>query len=328
MGIGFLGIDIAKAKFDVALLINDKFKCGEFKNELDGFLTLNEWLKKYELSGLRACMEATGAYSEALATYLHSQEIPVSVVNPAQIKRFAGCKLVRTKTDKADAQLIAEFCMTMKPRTWEPKSSCIRELQQWVRRLEDLQSMRQQDYNRQGTAFLSSIQESIKMSLDFFDQQIEYTKSKIREIILSDEELSEKQKLLETIPGVGDATISQVLGFFGSPEDFQSAKQVGAFLGLNPQQHQSGTSVNKSTRISKVGDSTLRKSLYMPALAAIKYNPVIRDFYNSLVSRGKPKKSAVVACMRKLVHIIYGVLKNEAPFDPIWELKRTVSVAF
>ena len=88
---------------------------------------------------------------------------------------------------------------------------------------------------------------------------------------------------------------------------------------VNPRHYQSGTSVNKSVHISKVGDSTLRKSLYMPALAAIRHNPVIRNFYTGLVNRGKPKKSAVVACMRKLVHIIYGVLKNEMPFDPNWE---------
>jgi len=116
MKIGFLGIDIAKSKFDIALLVNGKFKCKEFPNEPKGFLALSAWLQKKELSDLHVCMEATGAYSEALATYLHGEKILVSVVNPAQIKKFGGCKLSRTKTDKADAMLIAEFCMTMRPK--------------------------------------------------------------------------------------------------------------------------------------------------------------------------------------------------------------------
>lgn len=322
MGIGFLGIDIAKSKFDVAFLINGKFKCKEFKNELDGFLALSEWLKRYDVTEVRACMEATGAYSEALATYLYEQEHLVSVVNPAQIKRFSGCKLVRNKTDKADAQLIAEFCMTMKPKSWEPKPAYVRELQQWIRRLDDLQSMRQQDYNRRGTAFLEPVRESIDSAISFFEQQIEDTKNRINQIIQANEALANKQKLLETIPGIGEATIARTLAFFGYAEEFQSAKQLGAFLGLNPKHYQSGTSVNKNARISKVGDSTLRRALYMPSLAAVKYNPTIKQFYENLVSRGKPKKAAVVASMRKLVHIIYGVLKNETSFDQNWESKK------
>lgn len=117
-----------------------------------------------------------------------------------------------------------------------------------------------------------------------------------------------------------------ILAFFGSPEDFDCAKQVSAFLGLNPKQHQSGTSVNKNTHISKIGDSGLRKTLYMPALVAVRHNPTLKDFYEKLVYRGKPKKAAVVSSMRKLVHIIYGVLKNKTPFDPNWR-SRIVPVS-
>lgn len=321
MEIGYLGIDIAKATFDAALLVAGRYKCKEFGNNLEGFIALSEWLKKYEVSELRCCMEATGAYSEALATYLYGKQLSVSVVNPAQIKRFAGCKLVRNKTDKADGQLIAEYCMTMKPKSWEPKPAYVRELQQWIRRLDDLQSMRQQDYNRRGTAFLQPVRDSIDSAITFFDRQIEDTKNRINQIIQANEALASKQKLLETIPGIGEASIARTLAFLGSPEEFQSAKQLGAFLGLNPRHHCSGSSISKNARISKVGDSTLRKALYMPALAAIRYNPVIKPFYENLVSRGKPKKAAVVASMRKLVHIIYGVLKNETPFDPNWDSK-------
>lgn len=324
MEIGFLGIDIAKAKFDVALLINKKFKNKEFKNEASGFKALSAWLEKHQLSELHVCMEATGTYSDPLATYLYGQGILVSVVNPAQIKKFGGCKLVRTKTDRADAILIAEFCMTMRPGAWEPKPAHVKELQQWVRRLEDLQSMRQQDYNRKGTAFLEPIKEALDQTIEFLSKQIEDVRNKIKEIIEANRDLAEKQTLLESIPGIAEATIAQILAFWGNPESFDSAKQVSAFLGLNPREHQSGTSVRGATHISRVGDAGLRKALYMPALVAVRYNPVIKKFYESLVARGKPKKSALVASMRKLTHMIYGVLKNEKPFEQDWESKRAI----
>jgi transposase len=132
-------------------------------------------------------------------------------------------------------------------------------------------------------------------------------------------DLQNKRELLESIPGIGDATIGVILAFFGTPSDFSSAKEISAFLGLNPRQNQSGSSVNSRTRISKTGDSSLRKALYMPALVAMRHNPTIRLFSQNLLQRGKSKMAVVVASMRKLVHIVYGVLKNGQPFNPAWQ---------
>ena len=132
-------------------------------------------------------------------------------------------------------------------------------------------------------------------------------------------DLQNKRELLESIPGIGEATIGVILAFFGDPSDFSSAKEISAFLGLNPRQNQSGSSVNLRTRISKTGDASLRKALYMPAVVAMRHNPTIRPFSQNLLQRGKSKMAVVVASMRKLVHIAYGVLKNGKPFNPAWQ---------
>lgn len=144
-----LGIDISKAKFDVALLRPDgKLRHRVFPNSPAGFQQLSAWLSKHNGLTLHACMEATGTYADALAAYLHSAGHTVSVVNPAVIKAFAASQMSRTKTDKADASLIARYCRMHQPPAWAPPPPEISELQSLVRRLEALIDMRQQEVNR------------------------------------------------------------------------------------------------------------------------------------------------------------------------------------
>ncbi len=140
-------------------------------------------------------------------------------------------------------------------------------------------------------------------------------RNKIRDHIDNHPDLRDRSKLLETTPGVGEATIAQVLAFIGNVEDFKNAKQLAAFVGLNPKQRQSGTSVHGRARLSKVGNSNLRKAFYMPAVSAKRYNPVIKDFCEKLKVSGKPTMLIIGAAMRKLIHIIFGVLKSGKPFD-------------
>jgi transposase len=309
-----LGIDISKSTFDVALLLEDKVKTKKFDNKIKGFSELLEWLKKKEVADLHVCMEATGTYGEALAAYLFDLGYTVSVVNPAKIKGFSLSELSRNKTDRADAQLIARFCRALNPKPWIPKPQHIRELQEWVHRLGALQSMYYQENNRLEVS-TGNVQGSIKKIMKKLSQEIDEIKKNIHDHIDQNPDLREKNKLLETIPGVGEATISQVLAFIGNVEDFQNAKQLSAFVGLNPKQRQSGTSVSGRTRLSKIGSSSLRKAFYMPAIVAKKYNPIMKKFSDHLEKAGKPKMLIIGAIMRKLVHIIYGVLKSGKPFD-------------
>lgn len=310
-----IGIDISKKTFDAAMLLaNKKVKNKKFDNTKSGFKDFVEWYKKSGSEYFHVCMEATGNYGEALATYLFDIGVKVSVVNPAQIKGFAQSELVRTKNDRADAVLIARFCQAMQPKAWKPAPLHVRELQRWVRRLETLQDMYIQEQNRFEVSS-EEIQSSIASVMSKLDEEIKSVKQRIRNNIDNHPDLRDKKKLLETIPGVGDATIAQILSFLSDVKDFSNAKQLAAFIGLNPKQRQSGTSVLGRTRLSKVGDSRLRKALYFPAIVAKRYNPIIKEFCNRLKQSGKATMCIIGAAMRKLVHIIYGVLKSGVPFD-------------
>ena len=258
-------------------------------------------------------MEATGVYGEALATFLCDLGYYVCVVNPAKIKGFSRGELTRTKTDKADAKLIARFCRAMNPAPWHPEPPHIRELQALVRRLEALQDMYQQESNRLEGA-TKTVQSSIEVIKTKLDQEIDEIRKKIKNNIDQHPDLRDKQKLLETIPGVGEATISQVLAFMPIHK-FASAKQLTAFIGLNPREYTSGTSINGRTSLSKMGNSKLRKAFYMPALVAKHHNPIIKAFCERLKGNGKSTMLIIGAAMRKLVHIIYGVLKSGKAFD-------------
>lgn len=317
-----LGIDISKAKFDVALLVGSKVKKTRvFDNHLTGFKALSLWLIKHDITHLQACMEATGSYGDALATYLYDQGFEVSVVNPAQIKSFSGAQLMRAKTDKADAKLIAQFCASMHPTAWMPPPSHVRELQALVQRLAALLQMARQEQNRFDTA-ASVIQPSIMTVLGTITAEIKAVEHMIRDHIDHHPDLKAQSTLLESIPGIGVATISRLLAFVGDVHRFSDAKALAAFVGLNPTVHQSGSSVRGKSRLSKKGNATIRKALYMPAIVARRYNPIIKEFAQRLKKAGKSNMLIIGAVMRKLLHIIYGVLKSGKPFDANYAVKN------
>ena len=310
-----LGIDIARRKFDVALRVAGKFKYKTFDNDNRGYATLGTWLAGHGVDRVHACLEATGSDGEALALWLVDAGHQVSVVNPAQIKGFAQSLLTRNKTDKADSRVIALFCAAHQPEAWTPPAPEIRQLQAWVRRLVALHDLRQQEDNRLATA-LPEVQQSIQSVIAVLDREIEAVRQRIRDHFDQHPGLRQQRELLDSIPGIGEATIASLLAFVGDFRRFTHAKQLAAFAGLTPRQFQSGSSVRGVTRLSKAGNPLLRRALYMPALTAIRYNPAIKAFYQRLRAKGKPAKSAIAACMRKLLHIVYGVLKSQQPFDP------------
>jgi len=163
-----LGVDIAKQKFDAALLVDGKTKHKSCKNSAEGFETLTQWLERQGAGNVHVCMEATGSYGEDLAVYLHEAGHRVSVVNPARIKGFGQSELIRTKTDKIDAALIARFCLAMKPAAWIPPSPEVRSLKALVRRVDSLIDMRSQEKNRINTAH-ESVTFMIKDHIAYLD---------------------------------------------------------------------------------------------------------------------------------------------------------------
>ena len=315
MSVSVLGIDIAKQKFSAALLVDGKTKHKTCKNSSEGFETLNLWLQKQGIQKIHACMEATGNYGEDLAIYLYDSGHIVSIVNPARIKGFAQSELVRTKTDKLDAALIARFCLAMKPGPWIPPAPEIRSLRALVRRVDSLVDMRTQEKNRIHTAHESVIF-LIREHIAYLDQEIEKIRRQIADLIKPHPDLKRKNELLDSIPALGKVTIPHILAELDDPDKFSHVGEMVAFIGLAPKETLSGSSVKGKPRLCKIGHARLRKALYMPALVSIQCNPVMIAFYNRLKDKGKNGKVIVCAIMRKLVHVIFGVLKSGKKYDP------------
>jgi transposase len=308
-----VGIDIAKKKFDVARLQNGKYRHKVFPNTPAGFGAFTAWLAGFGPEPVLIALEATGAYGTPLAEFLVAQGFWVSVVNPAKIKAFAESELSRAKTDKADAQVIARFAREKQPPRWTPPPPQIRELQALLRRVEQLSEMRQMERNRLETADPAAVP-SLQTLLKTLEQEIKATRDKIRQRIDDDPDLKNRRDLLDSIPGLGDATIAHLLVLFSPHYAFETAKQAVAFVGLAPNPNQSGNS--EKPQLSKIGDPLLRKVLYLPALVAWQHNPALRAFCERLKANGKNGKTIACAAMRKLIHIAFGVLKSGRPFDP------------
>ncbi len=264
--------------------------------------------------GVHVCMEATGAYHEALALFLHDQGVLVSVVNPLQVKRFAESNMVRNKTDDGDAKCLARFCQVQQPDRWEAPTPGVRALQALVGRLETLQQMRQAECNRLEVAH-ESVRASIVKLIAELDGEIEQVRKQIDKTIDDDPDLKRRDELLQTVPGLGDKTIPQLLAYIGRPERFKSVKALIAYAKLAPMIKQSGISLNKHRGTHPMGHTALKQALYFPAMVAGRFNPLVAAFWARLKAQNKPGKLIVEACMHKLLAIAYGVLRSGKPFD-------------
>jgi transposase len=306
-----LGIDVSKRTLDVALIFDGKTLARRFANTKPGFRTLQAWLGSLHLSRVHACLEATGHYGEAVAEFLFGEGHVVSVVNPARIKGYGQARLTRQKTDRADARLIADFCRTQQPAPWAPPSPEVKHLQALVRRLDALEELLLMERNRLESA-LPKVRESLQRMIAALEQEIAEVEKLIKEHFNDHPGLKQQSDLLQTIPGIGEKTARRLLSEIEFHR-FDSARQVAALAGLVPQKRQSGTSLNH-TRLSKIGNSRVRKALYLPAVVAKRFNPVVHQFAQRLAQNGKNNMQIVCACMRKLIHIAFGILKSRKPF--------------
>ena len=320
--IAILGIDVGKSEFHCALRVSDDIRTNHFPNSKTGFSRLRNWLKNRKVERVHACLEATGGWSEELADDLHAHGHLVSLVNPLAIKAFGQSELSRTKTDKADAALIARYCAAMQPTLWQPPSKTQRRLQQLARRRMALDDMRTQERNRLEGPGVSEIAASIEDTIAFLDHQVEDIDAEMRDVIDEDPTLRGRRDLLQSIPGVGERLIVTLLGELPNISEFRSGKALAAFAGLCPHEFRSGTSVSSSW-LSRRGNTRLRRILYMPAVVAMRFNPVLKAFAERLRARGKRSKQIIAAVMRRLLVIAYGVLKSQQPFNANYFHERT-----
>lgn len=315
MSTSILGIDLAKDSYQATLLQAQHTARQSFQNQPTAFADLTRWLQAHGVTTLHACMEATGRYGEPLASYLHTQGYTVSVVNPAQIKHYAKSQLRRNKTDKVDADVIAQFAQTQQPPAWQPTVPEIRELDELLHQYDALQAARQQENNRLRAGVQSeSVRHLLTEHLAFLEAQLAEVLHLIEEHIDRHPDLKANQRLLTSIPGIGALTAAKLQTL--DLQRFDSARAASAFVGLNPQQHTSGSSIHRRARLSKMGNAAMRRALYMPAVCAKRFNPLIRDLCLRLADKGKHNLAIIGAAMHKLLCLAYGVLKSRQPFDP------------
>lgn len=314
-----LGIDISKATFDVALLCGTetrKPKARKFDNRPIGFQALTTWLAKQNVPQVHAVLEATGAYGDALAEFLHAAGHTVSIVNPAQIKAFGQVELQRNKTDRADAALIARFGWRQRPAPWTPPAPEQRELQALMRHLDDLIEQRTQVSNRLTDGRLTpAVKQSWQQVLTTLEAQIAATKEQVESHFAQHPPLKKQRDLLDSIPGIGPETAARLLAEIPQLGELDSARAAAAYSGLTPRRHQSGTSVNAPSRMSKIGNARVRYALYFPAITALRCDPSFKKLAARLAAKGKHQMQIIGAAMHKLVRLAYGVIKNQQAYD-------------
>lgn len=318
------GIDVSKHKLDCTWLrdpVAGKVKTRVFENNPKGIQALLIWASEQAhapAEDLHFTLEATGIYHEALAHALFEAGARLAVVNPLQIKRYADSLGRRSKTDRKDSVVLARYGATQQPRPWQPEPAEIRVLKALISRLEAVEKDLQREQNRLEKAEVSQASPEVSASIRTMLGHLEAEKKRlIRRIddhIDRHPGLKKDRQLLESIPGIGAITSRHLLTMLRS-RDFDSAPQAAAYVGLVPLHHESGSSVRGRSTISKTGNASLRAKLYMAAVVAIRHNKTIQAHYRRLLEKGKVKMAALVAAMRKLVHICFGVLKHQTPFQ-------------
>ncbi len=324
----FIGIDVSKKKLNGVVLLDEqtlKKRSKTVPNTPEGHQQLVDWCRKQtgvEVDQWHAVMEATGPYHEALALALHQAGLRVSVINPKRLKDFAKGLGVKAKNDAVDALCIARFGAMNRShlRLWQPESPPVRQLRALLRRLAALEKDCQREQNRLEKAQIShaskEVLESLNRAIGFLEQERQALIKLIDEHIERHPTLKQQRQHLQSIPGVGPVVSALMTGLFEDGQRFDSAPQVASFLGLFPTQHESGSSVHQRPHLSKSGPAYLRAKLYMATVSALRCNPDIQAFYDRLCARGKCKMAALAAAMRKLVHICFGVVKNQTEYQP------------
>lgn len=319
-----VGIDVAKNKFDVMYTIDGKnyFGYSTFPNEKKGFKKLvkqsEKFLKQKKCNKIHFCMEATGIYHCELCEYLQNSAHIVSVVNPVRTKSFAKSLQLRTKNDKVDSQMIAHYTFLYNPPQTQKVPNELQHFRRLVKFKETLVEDRSKELVRVQTALDSDVKQLINKRINFLEKQIKETMYKIESVVKENDFLSKNFNLLISIDGINFNVAWRILAELNYETiDDITPKSLVAHAGLSPRENSSGDKYGKVS-ISKIGKSDLRKILYMPALSCIRHENYFSSFYLHLLDKGKPKKVAVVAVMRKMLLTAMGVLKNQQPFDPQW----------
>jgi transposase len=313
------GVEVS-AEVLLVSLDDGQFRASQFPNTTAGHQQLLRFLRKYSQQ-VRVCLESTGLYGLDAALALETQPgIELMVANPRSVRHFAQAMMRRSKTDPLDAQLLAEYARRMPFHRWQPPSLAGRQLCVLARAIDQLTQMNTMQKSRLHAA--SATQTTPKIVIRELERSLaqqqrssqRLTREALR-VIAADSQLQQRFHLLLSFPGIAQTSALQLLGELVLLSPDFTVRQWVAYAGLDPRQFTSGKSVEKKVRISKVGNRHLRRALFMPALVAVRRNSQFRAYYRHLLDRGKRKRVALVAAMRKLLHGIYGVFQSLQPFD-------------
>ena len=297
-----IGIDVGKTNLDIYILELDRY--WQIHNTIDDIKELVKALKRFHVT--RIVVEATGGYERRVVEALAEAGMPVVVVQPMNIRQFAKAQGVLAKTDRIDAQIIAQFSAIMKPEIRPISSKKVRYIRDLLARKRQLMETRTQELNRQQKA-QKSIQATHNRSIKFLDKEIEWVNTRLEKEVVEVSEWKSTYDRLITVPGIGDGVAFTLLGELPELGSLTN-RQVGALCGLAPYNRDSGNMRGK--RRIKGGRAPIRTVLYMAMLSAIQCNPAMMNFYNRLVANGKHKKIALTACMRKMMTILNAMVRD------------------
>ena len=301
-----VGIDIAKDWFDVAVLGE---KCTrQFANTKKGIRELVRWMSP--LQPKLIVVEATGGYEEALVLTLFEAGLPVALVSPQRVRQYARAIGRLAKTDQIDAQILAEYGKNIQPRLFVGKSEERKQLSVLVGRRNQLNDMLQAEKNRLRTQS-GVIRRSLEKVIACLEAELQQMDQEIQALLQKHTDLQAQEKLLRSAKSIGAVTAATLLADL--PELGQlDRQQIAALVGVAPMNADTGR--KRGYRKTKGGRPDVRRTLYMASLTGIRYNPVLKPHYEQLVKRGKEKKVAITACMRKMLVILNAMMRDQQPF--------------
>lgn len=325
-----IGIDISKDGFVCRagiIRINQQTEIRsykDFKNTKSGIRKFYQYAQAHKIKGVTQyfLMEATGVYYEALAYFLKSKGDHVIVVLPNKAKSFAKTLTIKSKTDPIDARMLTQLGLEKVLSEWEPPSELMKTLKQLTREHLSLKE-RKTDANNRIHAKAHSFQPGkdtvrrLKLESRFYERLIKEIETSIRALLQSDSEIWTKIKNIQKVKGLGLMTIAKILAETDAFALIQNGKQLASYAGLDVVFNESGKYRGK-TKISKKGNRHLRRSVYMPAVSAIRSNRTMKTYYNRMLEKGKPKKVGIIAIARKLLLLVYFLWTNETEYDPAY----------
>ena len=306
----FVGIDVAKATLDIAIRPSGEEHERHLANDSAGIAALVNWLTA--LGPQLIVVEATGGYEAPLVAELGIAQLPVTVVNPRQVRAFARATGRLAKTDRLDAQTLAHFGQAVRPTPRPLPDAETQALAALVERRRELVAMRTAEQNRLGVTRVAPVRERIQAHLAWLEADLRALDEDLRHRLRASPLWREQDDLLRSVPGVGPTLALTLLAEL--PELGRlSRAQIAALVGVAPLNRDSGA--RHGRRAVWGGRRAVRATLYMGALRATRCNPAIRAFYERLLAAGKAKKVALVACMHKLLTILNAMVKHQTPWQ-------------